>query len=82
MSDAKPEPRWTSTDAIAHRKLETQVPICDDGCRFHDGKRCELLGFRPDRICEPMVADWSEIIGRHASVSPKAARLHPKGAWS
>jgi len=31
------------------------VPWCRDECRQHDGKRCRLLGFRPDSLCEPAV---------------------------
>jgi hypothetical protein len=31
------------------------VPFCDDSCAYHDGKRCELLGSRPDWICQPAV---------------------------
>jgi len=34
---------------------EHEVPWCDDGCPHHDGKRCELIGHRPDAICEPAV---------------------------
>lgn len=30
-------------------------PWCDERCQHHDGKRCELLGFRPSRLCEPVV---------------------------
>ena len=29
------------------------LPECSDRCPSHDGKRCERLGFKPDRICEP-----------------------------
>jgi hypothetical protein len=80
VSTATPEPRWVDTVAIAHRGLATKIPTCAESCRFHDGKRCELLGFRPDNLCEPMIADWSEIIGRHAAHSRRVRRLHPNGA--
>lgn len=37
---------------------EHGVPRCsEDGCPKYDGKRCELLGRRPDNICEPAVID-------------------------
>ena len=42
MSD--PQPEWIDG-----------VPLCREGCPHHDGKRCGLMGFRPDRICEPAV---------------------------
>lgn len=41
----KPEPKWDSDS----------IPRCDERCPAFDGKRCELLGFRPDVICEPAV---------------------------
>lgn len=31
------------------------IPLCVTSCPHHDGKRCALLGFPPDRICEPEV---------------------------
>ncbi len=32
------------------------VPWCtQENCPHHDGKRCELLGFRPGGVCEPAV---------------------------
>lgn len=51
----EPEPRWDD---------KTSVPYCaSDDCGRYDGKRCELMGFRPDRICEPSVIDMAaEII--------------------
>lgn len=46
MNDAKKRlPRW-----------DGDVPACStDDCPMFDGKRCEELGTRPDRICEPAV---------------------------
>lgn len=35
------------------------VPRCDEHCRHYDGKRCELMGFRPDAICEPEVEEMA-----------------------
>jgi len=32
------------------------VPRCVESCPAHDGKRCEILGRKPDAICEPAVA--------------------------
>lgn len=34
---------------------EHEIPWCDEHCPHHDGKRCELIGHRPDAICEPAV---------------------------
>ena len=33
------------------------VGIHSDDCPAYDGKRCSLIGFRPDRICEAWVLD-------------------------
>jgi len=33
----------------------SDIPMCRDGCCHHDGKRCELTGFRPGSLCEPAV---------------------------
>lgn len=41
----RPLPHW-----------EEVTPYCDDVCSYHDGKRCELLGHRPESVCEPVVA--------------------------
>lgn len=35
------------------------VPRCRHECRHYDGKRCELMGFRPDAICEPAVEEMA-----------------------
>ena len=42
---AEIQPDWDAQD----------VPNCTDTCPSHDGKRCVVLGFRPDTICEPAV---------------------------
>ncbi len=34
---------------------EDNVPVCVSACPSHGGKRCRVLGFKPDRVCEPMV---------------------------
>ena len=32
------------------------VPLCShDACPHYDGKRCDVIGFRPSVICEPAV---------------------------
>jgi len=50
--DDAPEPLWD--------ELHT-VPRCaESDCRHFDGKRCQLIGFQPDGICEPAVAQMSE----------------------
>ena len=42
------------------------IPSCAlDECPAYDGKRCELMGFRPDGICEPAVTD----MGRELAVA-------------
>jgi len=39
------------------------LPICTtDDCASFDGKRCELMGFRPATHCEPqLVEDYAEL---------------------
>lgn len=39
------EPRWDIHG----------VPRCTEGCPSHDGKRCTILGARPESLCEPAV---------------------------
>lgn len=37
---------------------EGYVPLCaEERCQKYDGKRCQLLGFRPGRFCEPALID-------------------------
>lgn len=40
-------PEWT----------DQLIPRCSERCPSFDGKRCELMGFRPDGICEPAVRE-------------------------
>jgi hypothetical protein len=35
------------------------IPHCDHRCPYHDGKRCELTGFRPGTLCEPVVVQMA-----------------------
>lgn len=44
-----------ATEDIRPHVDNTGVPNCSEECPSHDGKRCRLTGFRPDRICEPAV---------------------------
>lgn len=39
------------------------VPRCDERCPSFDGKRCEILGHRPDGICAPAVKEMSKALG-------------------
>ncbi len=45
----------------------TGVPYCSSECKSYDGKRCRLLGRRPDSICEPAVEQLLEIIGTYVN---------------
>ena len=40
------------------------IPWCTEACPSHDGKRCELLGGQPSRVCEPMVLKLVERVAR------------------
>lgn len=40
------------------------VPWCNERCRAHDGKRCDLTGFKPRGVCEPEVAEMAALISR------------------
>jgi hypothetical protein len=52
--DDKPDPMWDELH---------NIPRCsEDDCRHYDGKRCKLMGFEPDGICEPAVHRMSEAI--------------------
>lgn len=42
------QPSWDSAN----------VPYCQHECASYDGKRCKLMGFRPDIICEPAVISF------------------------
>lgn len=50
---APPDPRWAGT-----------VPHCNEQCPHYDGKRCRLLGQRPDTLCEPVVEAMGNEIAR------------------
>ena len=52
IADAEPE--WTSDGQ----------PVCSQSCPSHDGKRCQLIGFRPSMLCEPAVVAMADEIRR------------------
>lgn len=66
---------------------ERGVPLCNDRCPSYDGKRCDVLGCRPDRICEPAVAQLAEAAGGAPDVTTlrdvlrKARRCHDELAY-
>lgn len=43
-------------------KWFARVPLCDEACPKHDGKRCEILGFDPGNTCEPAVREMGAVI--------------------
>ncbi len=49
------------------------LPTCSSRCPSHDGKRCEIMGRRPEAICEPRVIEMSRLASRPAD----ADRLGP-----
>lgn len=38
---------------------EDGLPRCTEKCAHHDGKRCVILGHRPDGLCEPEVREMA-----------------------
>lgn len=53
----------------AYPKWDGNVPLCDeDACPHYDGKRCKLLGLRPDRICEPVAREIGDQLAALAQV--------------
>jgi hypothetical protein len=49
------------------------VAWCAETCQQFDGKRCQLIGFRPHGICEPWARDMAAIV----SALPKTADGEP-----
>ncbi len=37
------------------------VPLCNEDCKQHDGKRCQIMGGRPSINCEPACEVLCEI---------------------
>ena len=62
MTDVRP--RWSS-----------MVPLCNENCPSFDGKRCERMGCRPDRICEPAVKAVVELQAANARLVAAAPEL-------
>ena len=50
--ESSPAPQWDGSG----------VPFCSEECPHHDGKRCRLLGSRPDSICEPVVTQMAKAL--------------------
>lgn len=60
-----PSPEWTKG-----------VPICtEDRCPEYDGKRCKMMGFRPCRICEPVVQQLSDDVSAATTSATQAEEL-------
>lgn len=45
-----------------------KLPLCSESCPHHDGKRCELMGFRPGQFCEPVLEAITDLVA-HAEAS-------------
>jgi hypothetical protein len=39
----------------------SSVPLCDEHCKQHDGKRCRIMGGQPPVNCEPACEILCEI---------------------
>ena len=69
VSKGEPKNNW-KTDAenigpFAVQPLwEDDVPTCSEACGQHDGKRCGVLGRRPGRLCEPVVAGMGRLLSK------------------
>lgn len=51
---------------------EYGIPFCsEEACPQYDGKRCELLGFRPGRVCEPAVIELCRKLTRVEALPEK-----------
>lgn len=47
----KPSPIWSRN-----------IPRCHEACVYHDGKRCQLIGFRAPETCEPVAEALGDLI--------------------
>jgi hypothetical protein len=65
------------TDAI-HPHWEDEVPLCDEECPSHDGKRCEILGRRPGYICEPAVGLLGASVATYKQAADRSLDLERK----
>lgn len=50
-------------DCPCRPEWDKGVPLHNDGCPNYDGKRCEAIGFQPDRFCEPCVIEMARRCG-------------------
>ncbi len=54
------------------------LPLCSQaGCALFDGKRCEAIGFRPDRFCEPVLVETRDALRRLANAFAVDPNLTP-----
>lgn len=51
-------------DHAAQPVWSSDVPFCNGECVHFDGKRCRLMGRRPDNICEPVVAQMAKMLSK------------------
>src|SRR5690606_13058736 len=62
------------------------VPMCSrEECPEYDGKRCRILGMRPDAICEPAVMDMAHRLvaaERERAAADALADIVDSMAWS
>jgi hypothetical protein len=56
--------KWIHTESMQPEINDLGVPLCDERCPSHDGKRCRLLGLPPSIVCEPAVAVMAQHIAR------------------
>lgn len=62
---ADPVPSWRAevvavTDPPAYVQWFEDTPVCtEERCPQYDGKRCRAVGWKPDRFCEPVVAEMT-----------------------
>lgn len=56
--------------------MDDGLPLCSDRCPAFDGKRCELTGFRPDRVCEPFVRN---LVAEVATLRAAVLASQPEG---
>jgi hypothetical protein len=49
-------------DDAAKPMWMSDLPFCSHECPHHDGKRCRVIGLRPDRLCEPVVAEMARML--------------------
>jgi hypothetical protein len=53
-------PQPTKQDEPRPMLDDNGLPLCrPDDCPLYDGKRCRAMGARPDRFCEPELAEMA-----------------------